>query len=220
MDKAEGWLVVDEQRVALADLLQTLTPEEWAAASLCDGWTVRDVAAHLPMAALTPTIEVLVAAARARGSFNRMIHDTAVRRAATQSPTQIIADLRSTVGSRRLAPTTFWRDPLLDILVHTQDIARPIGRTVAMPTDATRTALDWAWKRGFPFFPARRLRGIRMVAADADWQRGDGAEVRGPVGALLLLSTGRLAALADLTGPGLSRLVPTEAHPTTTDRAG
>lgn len=202
MDKAEGWRVIDEQRGVVADLLDTLTPGEWATPSLCDGWTVREVAAHLTMAALTPTADALRAAWRARGSFDRIMHDTAVERG--RRPTeQIVADLRSTVGRRRLAPFTVWRDPLIDLVVHGQDIARPLGRVVTPPLGAVRTSADWAWQRWFPFFAARRLHGLRLVADDVAWSRGQGAVVRGPILSLLLLSTGRPAGLADVSGPGL-----------------
>jgi uncharacterized protein (TIGR03083 family) len=204
MDRERGWHVVDEQRLALAALLEALEPHEWAAPSLCAGWTVRDVAAHLSVAATISTGETLRAVVRARGSFDRMIRDTALERA--RRPTgQIVADLRGIVGSRRLAPSTVWRDPLLDVLVHGQDIARPLGRDVRPPVDAVREAAEWAWRRRFPFFPARRLRGLRLVADDADWQRGSGADLRGPVLSLLLLSTGRAAGLADLDGPAAGR---------------
>lgn len=201
MERVQGWQVVDEQRVLLADLLETLTPEEWATPSLCRGWTVRDVAAHLSMAATSTMGEVLGYVVRARGNFDRMIHDSAVDRAARPTQ-QIIDDLRGVVGSRKLAPTTFWRDPLLDILVHGQDMAVPLGRTLPPRPEAARTAAEWAWVRRFPFFPARRLRGIRLVADDIDWTRGDGEELRGPITSLLLLSTGRMAGLAGTTGPG------------------
>jgi hypothetical protein len=145
---------------------------------------------------------VLREALQARGNFDRMIHDSAVRRAA-RSTDRIVADLRGIIGSRRLAPTTFWRDPLIDVLVHGQDMLRPLGRTLVPPPDAARVAADWAWQRRFPFFPARRFRGIRMVAEDVEWCRGHGAELRGPIGSLLLVSTGRAAGLTELWGPGL-----------------
>lgn len=162
---------------------------------------MRDVAAHLSMAATSTMGEVLGYVVRARGNFDRMIHDSAVDRAARPTQ-QIIDDLRGVVGSRKLAPTTFWRDPLLDILVHGQDMAVPLGRTLPPRPEAARTAAEWAWVRRFPFFPARRLRGIRLVADDIDWTRGDGEELRGPITSLLLLSTGRMAGLAGTTGPG------------------
>ena len=203
MDKVTSWSIIDQQRNTLADLLGTLTPEEWSTPSLCEGWTVRDVAAHLSLAATARTGDVLVRVARARGNFDRMILEASLDRARERSNAQIATDLRDIVGSRRLAPGTFWRDPLLDILVHGQDIARPLGLTVDAPADAALAAADWVWQRRFPFFPARRLRGLRLVADDVDWTRGTGAELRGPVLSLLLLSTGRTAGLAELGGPGL-----------------
>ncbi|MGZ8744412.1 MAG: maleylpyruvate isomerase family mycothiol-dependent enzyme [Nocardioides sp.] len=201
MDRDESWQVIDEQRGTLADLLETLTPEEWTTPSLCERWPVRDVAAHLSMAAAAPLSEVMGHVVRARGSFDRMIHDSAVDRA-TRPTEQIVGDLRGIVGSRRLAPGTFWRDPLLDILVHGQDIVVPLGRSLPPRPEAARTAAEWAWVRRFPFFPARRLRGIRLVADDIEWTRGRGEELRGPITSLLLLSTGRAAGLAGTTGPG------------------
>jgi len=203
MDKDTSWAVIDRQRAVLADLLGNLAPHEWSEPSLCEGWTVRDVAAHLSMAATAPAKEVFGYVVRARGNFDRMIHDSAVERAQERSPAQIVADLRGIVGSRKLAPGTFWRDPLLDVLVHGQDIARPLGRTVPSPVDACRVAAEWVWQRRFPFFPSRRLRGLRLVAEDVDWARGVGAELRGPVLSLLLVSTGRGSGLADLHGPGV-----------------
>ena len=202
MDRDESWRVIDEQRELIADLLETLTPDEWATPSLCEGWTVRDVAAHLSMAATASLGEVMGYVVRARGSFDRMIRDSAIDRA-TRPTGEIISDLRGIVGSRRLAPGTFWRDPLLDVLVHGQDIAVPLGRSLPARAEAARTAAEWAWVRRFPFFPARRLRGVRLVADDIVWSRGEGEELHGPVTSLLLLSTGRPAGLAGTSGPGV-----------------
>ncbi len=200
MDKSRSWEVVDEQRAALADLLASLTPQEWATPSLCEGWTVRDVGAHLALAATAGTGEVLGGLVRARGGFDRMIREVSLERG-RREPERIVADLRGIVGSRRLAPGTFWRDPLLDLVVHGQDLARPVGRVVEPPADAVGEALEWTWRRRFPFFPARRLRGLRLVAEDLAWSRGSGQEVRGPALSLLLLSTGRSAGVADLGRP-------------------
>lgn len=202
MDKGAGWRVVDDRRVVIADILDGLEPEQWSTASLCDAWTVRDVGAHLSIAATSSVSEMLPWVVRARGSFDRMIRDWAIDRA-RRSTDEIVSDLRGIVGSRRLAPSTFWRDPLLDAIVHAHDIARPLGVTVAAPVEAARTAASWAWLRRFPFFPAWRLRGLRLVASDVDWERGDGLALRGPVESLLLVSTGRPAGLAELDGPGL-----------------
>ncbi len=205
MEKDTSWRIVDQQRLALSDVLDTLTAQQWSTPSLCEGWTVRDVAAHLSLAATAPVAEVLGYVVRARGNFDRMIHDSAVDRARQRPTERIVADLRRVVGSRRLAPGTFWRDPLLDIVVHGQDITRPLGLTLHPPVDAAHAAAEWTWQRRFPFFPARRLTGVRLVAEDVEWTRGAGAELRGPILSLLLISTGRPAGLADLDGPGLAR---------------
>lgn len=202
MNADETWHAVDEHRERVVDLLRTLTAEEWRTPSWCDGWTVKDVAAHLSIATLASIRQVSGWVVAARGNFNRMIHDSGVEWSAERTTDQVIDDLHGIVGTHRLAPGTFRRDPLLDILVHGQDIARPLGRELALPAEAAREAAEWTWRRRFPFFPARHLRGVRLVADDVDWQRGTGAELTGPIGSLLLLSTGRHAAVSDLAGPG------------------
>ena len=203
MDKETSWRIIDQQRKRVADLLDSLTPDDWSTPSLCEGWTVRDVAAHLSLAATARTGETLGYVVRARGNFDRMIDAATLDRARARSTAEIVADLRGIVGSRKLAPGTVWRDPLLDVLVDGQDDARPLDVRVDSPAEAAQVAAGWAWHRRFPFAPARRLRGLRLVADDVDWARGTGAELRGPVLSLLLVSTGRAAGLRELSGPGL-----------------
>ncbi|MGC5039841.1 maleylpyruvate isomerase family mycothiol-dependent enzyme [Streptomyces sp. DT190] len=120
---------------------------------------------------------------------------SAVREAARPTA-EIVAGLRSIVGSRRLAPTTSPHEPLLDLLVHGQDIALALGRTRDMPPAAARDAADRVWTMRFPPRPGP-LPKARLVATDIDWTRGSGPEVRGPIGALLLLLTGRPEAARD-----------------------
>lgn len=206
-DRDASWAVIDAVRAELADLLDTLTPEQRLRQSLCDAWTVRDVGAHLSMAALAPRGLVARAAVRQGFRFDPMIREVTLRWSRGLSDDEVTANLRSLVGNRRLAPGTMWRDPLIDALVHSQDIARPLGVTVASHPEAATTAADWAWDRtfGFPFRAGRRLRGLRLVATDVDWARGTGEEVRGPVMALLLLSTGRRTSYDELTGAGADR---------------
>jgi len=134
-----------------------------------------------------------------------MIHTTAVERA--QLPVdRIVADLRGIAGSRRLAPGTSIHEPLLDILVHGQDIAIPLGIERKMPRDAARSSAERVWRKSFPFRARRRLSGLRLTATDIAWDRGDGQLVEGPMWALLLALTGRPAALPHLTGAGADLL--------------
>jgi uncharacterized protein (TIGR03083 family) len=49
MEHSEVWTAIDDQRRALVHLLEDLSEKEWRQPSLCHGWTVRQVAAHLAL---------------------------------------------------------------------------------------------------------------------------------------------------------------------------
>lgn len=205
MHRDEIWAVIDAERASLADLFASLSDSEWRSPSLCAGWTVQDVAAHLTLAPYITVGEALSGFVHARGSFNRMVHDTAVMQARLSHP-ELVALLRGAVGRRRLAPGQKLKDALMDVLVHGQDIALPLARHRAVPADAAVLSADHTWRMGFPFHAQRRLRGLRLIATDAAWSVGSGAEVAGPIDALLLLLTGRTATIPMLTGDGVAVL--------------
>ncbi|MBC3191189.1 maleylpyruvate isomerase family mycothiol-dependent enzyme [Pseudonocardia sp. C8] len=210
MDRDEKWTVIADQRRVLADLLAGLTPEEWERPSLCAQWRVRDVAAHVALTPQSPGIvRILAMGVRARGDLQAVNRDMAVAHAARPAA-ELVDELRTLAGSRAKPAITTLDNLLFDTMVHIQDVAVPLGRTVAMPAGAAREGLDRVWRMGWPFWARRRLRGLRLTATDADWRVGEGAEVRGPVQALLLLLTGRTtAALPQLAGPGAQRLTTT-----------
>ena len=206
MDVDSSWRVIASERRSLADLLEQLTDEQWETPSLCAGWRVRDVAAHIAMVPTAPGLLAMVrGAAAAHGNFNRLNHDLAVRHA--RRPTaDIVAELRGDADSRRLPSVTSVTNLGFDILVHGQDIAIPLGVTRPMPTDAAAAGAARVWAMGWPFWARRRLHGYRLIATDANWSAGAGAEVHGPIDALLLLLTGRPAGLTRLTGDGAHAL--------------
>ncbi|MGP3914462.1 maleylpyruvate isomerase family mycothiol-dependent enzyme [Nonomuraea sp. 10N515B] len=205
MHQEEIWAALEIERRGLADLLDSLPEQDWERPSLCAGWQVRDVAAHLALATRIKLASALVEFVRARGNFDRMVHDSAVRHARLPIG-EIVAQVRESAGSRRRAPSTKPLDPLFDVLVHGQDITVPLGIERAMPLGPARTCATHVWERGFPFYPQRRLRGLRLVATDVDWAVGAGEVVEGPIQALLLLLSGRTAALPSLTGAGAAAL--------------
>ena len=204
MDRDDSWRAIAHQRLELAELLGDLSDTEWEAPSLCAGWRVRDVAAHIVLAPQAPGIWAMTRdAVRARGRFHRLNHDVAVRHA--QRPvSDLVDELRRYADSRRLPIVTNYRNSLFDTLVHTQDIALPLGRELPMVPEAAAAAATRVWTMGWPFWARRRLRGVRLVANDVSWSVGAGLEVRGPIDALLLLLTGRTVALPRLAGPGLA----------------
>ncbi len=206
MGPDDTWRLIEEHRLAIADLLEALSDQDWEQDSLCAGWRVRDVAAHLVLGTTAPSVRTMVReAVRARGSFDRLNHDLAVRHA--ERPTDaIVGDLRQRAASREVPPVTDYRNLLFDVLVHGQDIAIPLGLPRDMPVDAASAGAERVWTMGWPFWARRRLRGLRLQATDVQWSVGEGPEVRGPIAALLLLLTGRPAALPGLTGDGVAEL--------------
>jgi uncharacterized protein (TIGR03083 family) len=204
MDRDEVWQAIDAQRLRLTDLLEQLTDDEWRQPSLCGGWTVRDVAVHLTLAqARLP--EALGDLIRARGGMKRAIREGAIRRAGMPTA-QAIAEIRGMVGSQRHIQGVTYRETLIDILVHSQDIAVPLGRRLDLAPAATAFAATRVWRSGYPFWPRKRLAGFALTATDIDWSVGEGREVHGPIEAILLVLTGRNVALPRLTGPGAPAL--------------
>ena len=192
MDPERGWLVVEQERRYLADLLESLDEADLDRPSLCVGWRIRDVAAHVVLAPQHPGPgAMLVGAVRALGRFNKLNHDMAVRHA-SRPGMDLVAELRAHAASRRLPVVTSLDNIVFDVMVHVQDVVIPLGRQHSMPVDAALFGADRVWRMGWPFHAKRRLAGTRLVATDVEWTAGDGPEeIRGPIEALLLLLTGR-----------------------------
>ena len=206
MHADEIWRNIDQQRAELADLLATLDDQQWATPSLCGAWTVRDVAVHLTHAVANWPWMMLQ---MARGGFR--FNETMVRivREDRRGHDQIVSDLRAMVGRRRRPPGTGVADPLVDALVHGQDIAVPLGIERAMPTDAALAAADRVWTMGFPYRAAKRFAGIELEATDADFRVGQGQPAAGPISDILLVLSGRSAGLAGLSGAGVTSMAET-----------
>jgi uncharacterized protein (TIGR03083 family) len=206
LDRDRAWQVIAAERLRLADLLDELSDGDWEQPSLCAGWSVRDVAAHM-------TLQQLGARAAAgmmityRGT-DRAIREPARQRSAAWPTGKIIAEIRATAGSRRHNFGVTYRETLIDVLVHAQDIAIPLARRYPMPPEAAAAAATRIWTmRWPPPFPARRvLERFRVTATDIDWSAGQGPPVSAPIGAILLLSAGRTAALPHVSGPGTAEL--------------
>ncbi len=201
------WQAIDAQRTAVADLLADLSAEEWRLPSLCEGWTVRDVAGHLTLQQVGVTTiltELFLRGWRLRG-MNQVLHDTACR-AAAQPTERIIAKIRSMRGSRRHNIGVSHRETLIDILVHSQDISIPVGRRLAIPPGVAAFAASRIWSKDFMFHARRRFGELRFIATDVTWTVGRGASVQAPISAILLVLTGRSVDLPLFTGEGREKL--------------
>lgn len=192
---------VAAERRHLADHVADLTDDQWATPSLCAAWTVRDVIAHLTVTTRITVPTVIRAAVRARGSFDRMEIDLTARRAAAYTTAELVAQLRESAASTRRFPGSGPMDPLMDLVIHAQDVARPLGRHYASPPEVVAACLAYVATNRFMGGP-RRLSGVRLVSTDTGWTLGEGVELRGPDVDLLLVASGRPAGLDALDGPG------------------
>lgn len=199
-------ILARQERLEFADLLASLTPDQWSRASLCDGWTVRDVAAHTLAYLDQSQFRLMLEMLRHRWNVNRLNAD-ALGNFAGHTPQRLVNLMRDGIEPSGAGALYGSRVALIECLVHQQDIRRPLGRLRSIPHDRLRAALNFA--RMSPVIGgARRTRGVRLTATDMDWAAGRGPKVCGTGETLLLTMTGRVSAVVDeLEGDGLQPLV-------------
>ena len=193
-----------DEREAFASLLDGLTPQQWNTPTLCELWTVREVAIHTVSYDELSTAGLVGRFLKGRLNTDR-INAIGVADYSDRSPEQITALIRSYAQPHGLTGGFGGKIALTDGMVHQQDIRRSIGLPRTIDPERLRTALNFA--RFAPTIRgAWRARGVRLVASDLDWSHGRGPEVRGPGEALLMAMAGRRAALDDVDGPGKAKL--------------
>ena len=193
------------ERADLADFLATLTPQDWEAPSLCSKWTVKDVVAHVISYEELGALGLVKRFAKGWVVLANQVNQVGVDEFAALSPQQLLDFLRNHLQPRGLTAGFGGMIALVDGTIHHQDIRRSLGRPRSVPADRLERVLGLV--PGNPRLGAgRRIRGLRLRATDIDWAHGDGPEVTGPGEALLMAMSGRRAALADVSGPGLATL--------------
>ncbi|MBT8227221.1 MAG: maleylpyruvate isomerase family mycothiol-dependent enzyme [Dactylosporangium sp.] len=198
------WSRVVALRTEIIDQLDGLPPDRWDAPTLCPGWRVRDVVAHLILPERMSSLAGLVAFARTGFNIGRYLEADAVRRGSVPLE-ELIAAYRESIGRRTLPPGRRPEHLLDDLFIHAQDIRRPLGLPCSgdealLTLVATTVAAD----RGLR--APGRIAGLRLRALDIDWSSGSGDEVTGPAEALILAMSGRDEVLPELSGSGLETL--------------
>jgi uncharacterized protein (TIGR03083 family) len=205
------WALIETERLALADFLDSLDRDELMTRSLCGEWTVQEVGAHLAWAGTTSLGTLMSAMARDLFRANRT-NARLAREWARRGPDAIVARLRDVEGSRHLTPGTRPGDVLADYLTHNLDIRIPLAKERPAPAEATGRALTSYTKMGFPLHlafggnPKATAKGLYLVATDVDWAHGDGPEVRATSSTLLRAMTGRPVRRDELAGAGADAL--------------
>lgn len=198
------WGLIHEQRGKVGDVLGTFGDAEWDADSLCAGWRVRDVTAHMVETHLMTPPKFIGRFASAGFNFDKF----AARGVAahTAQPTaDLLAEYRASMP-RTTAPPGPKPTWLAEALIHGEDVARPTGRSVGSSPAALVMVADFVRGSTPLLHGKQRSAGLKLRATDVDWTAGDGPEVSGPAASLILAMTGRQVALADLSGEGLETL--------------
>lgn len=189
-----------QERSDLADFLEQLTADQWQAMSLCSGWRVRDVVAHVISYEEHDTGDALRRLAKARFRFGQL-NEVGLAEYGHLDTSDLVAFLRAHLDPQGATARFGGCVGLVDALIHHQDIRRPLGLPRSVPQERLRYALPFAVKappvRGF-----WHARGVRLVATDLDWSRGKGPEARGTGEAVLMVLAGRAGVAHELTGPG------------------
>jgi uncharacterized protein (TIGR03083 family) len=204
MPDSGPWPEIHRERAALADDLADLPASAWSTPSLCRKWTVHDVLGHVVATAkLTP----MTFFTRLAGSGFRFAAMTAgnITRETAGGPDATLAQLRACTNATTgpPGPADSW---LGEIVVHGTDIRWPLGLDRAFPL-ATLVEVAEFYRRSNLLIGAKnRIAGLTLRASDTEWSTGSGPEVHGPLLALVMVMTGREAALERLSGAGLDRL--------------
>jgi uncharacterized protein (TIGR03083 family) len=190
-------MAYDERR-DLAAFLRTLTPQQWTAASLCEGWSVKDVVAHVVSYEELSPFGLIKRFAK---GFVVRANEIGVQEFASSTPDELMDFLDRHLWPQGLTSGFGGMIALVDGTVHHQDIRRALGPPRAVPTDRLERILPLV--PGNPRLGAgRRIKGLRLQATDVSWQHGDGPEVYGTGEALLMAMSGRRDAIDELTGAG------------------
>jgi uncharacterized protein (TIGR03083 family) len=198
------WIDVHQERRALLELLETLTPEQWDAPSLCTEWRVRDVVGHMVSETHMTVTQAAWGVVTSGFRINRYIAKDA-RRRGSAPVAEVLEDFRKALFARTHLPGLSSLSMLEDIVIHQMDIRRPLHQDRCVPNGRMIPVASDLWTNGF--FPGPKLfQNLRVTATDAEWSAGNGANIAGPIEALVLALGGRLAALDELHGDGMATL--------------
>ncbi|WP_378738186.1 maleylpyruvate isomerase family mycothiol-dependent enzyme [Nocardia brasiliensis] len=192
------------ERAALAEDLAGLDDGQWGRRSLCGRWVVEEVVAHLTAGASVGRMRWLVSVLGARFDFDRH-NDRRLAEHRGATPAETLERFRAVVTSTT-APSGHTAAWLGEVVVHAQDIRRPLGLTRTPSVAATTEVARFFAGRDFTVASRGIIEGLRLEATDGPFAVGTGPLVRGTTIALTMAMAGRHAYCDDLMGPGVPTL--------------
>ncbi|MHB8289748.1 MAG: maleylpyruvate isomerase family mycothiol-dependent enzyme [Acidimicrobiales bacterium] len=198
------WALAHAERTALAEDLSDLSPEQWRQSTLCGGWDVEDVVAHLTAAASLNQWRWARSMLGAR--FRADVHNQ--RRLVEHrgsSPAETLGRFRAIITSTT-APSGHTPAYLGEVVVHAQDIRQPLGLPRTPNVDALTPVADFFARRNFTVASRTTVDGLQLRAYDGPFATGTGPLVTGSTLALVMSMAGRVPYVDQLSGPGVPTL--------------
>ena len=189
-DDADLQRAVANEFSALADLLDGISDAEWDTPSLCMGWRIREVVAHLTMAARYSEEQFMARLRECEFDFTRLSNEIA-RSDAELAPTELVDCLRSDIMRRWVPPGGGYHGALNHVVIHGLDATVPLGVPRHVPEETMRVVLNDLTAGGGHSNFGIDIEGRGLRATDLDWSYGSGAELRGTGEDLALMICGR-----------------------------
>jgi uncharacterized protein (TIGR03083 family) len=202
MNDADLQPAVAAEFVALADLLESATDEQWDTPSLCAGWRVREVIAHMTMAARYSEEEFMAELRRCEFDFGRLSNEIASRDAGLPVG-EFVANLRSEVMQHWTPPGGGYHGALNHVVIHGLDVTVPLGVSRRSSDHTIRIVLDDLTTRGVHQHFGTGIEGRSLQATDLNWSYGSGPAVRGKAEDLALILCGRTIPAGRIEGKPL-----------------
>jgi uncharacterized protein (TIGR03083 family) len=200
------------ERTDLAALLADLPAADWDKPTLCAGWRVRELVAHITMPYRLSMPRFVLGMIKARGNFDRFADRQARRDAAELSALELTECLRQNVNHPWKPPGGGYQGALSHDVIHGLDITVALGIDRQVPADRMHHILDDLSPRGLKYFGVD-LTGIQLRATDLDWTYGTGEPLTGKAQDLLLVLCGRTLPAGHLTGRPADRFTRRSEQP-------
>jgi len=193
--------LIAAERRELADVLSGLSADQWQGPSLCTGWTVAHVIAHLTMPFRISEQEFMLGLQRAGGRFTELSDEIANRD--SQLPqAQLVSVLRDNAENPWSPPGGGLAGALSHDVIHGLDVAWPLSNEYPIPAQAMTAVLDSITSPGGQSLFGVPLDGLELSATDLDWSAGTGSQLAGRSRDLVLLLAGRQVPRELFDGPG------------------
>ena len=192
------------ERAELAEVLAGLGEDEWDKATLCAGWRVRELVAHITLPYRLSVPRFLAGMVRAGGKFNRYADRQARQDAVYLTPAQLVECLRQNVNHPWKPPGDGYEGALSHDVIHGLDLTVALGIDRQVPAERLRIVFDAMRPRHAKYFGVD-LTGVQLQATDLSWTYGTGTPLTGAAQDLLLVLSGRSLPPNHLSGRDADR---------------